>query len=264
MQISVYLCISYLIKNTLLIIKGGMYTMIPITGIGSLPYTSVECAIGFSLRHSIPFLPELPGLGDSMVGDDDGILRSPVCLSKFKENSFPRVKMQSVGPVTLFRTDRYDSFDDAIFATYEHVKSLLDGLCADEVILFLDEPGLDMLPFELDYELAWSSVFDEFDVTSGIHTCGNTDWERLVKSGVKIISLDATKINLPVLFPEYRKYEVLASWGIQQISDIGEFQKGDLLTHPCGMSPEWYTVSDCEMVLKNLKSIAHALSNSAA
>jgi len=132
------------------------------------------------------------------------------------------------------------------------------------VILFLDEPGLDMLPFELDYELAWSSVFDEFDVTSGIHTCGNTDWERLVKSGVKIISLDATKINLPVLFPEYRKYEVLASWGIQQISDIGEFQKGDLLTHPCGMSPEWYTVSDCEMVLKNLKSIAHALSNSAA
>jgi len=171
------------------------------------------------------------------------------------------VKMGSVGPVTLFKTGNYNTFDDVVFAVYEYVTTLLDGLCADEVTLFLDEPGLDRLEFELDYELAWSSIFDEFNVISGIHTCGNTDWERLFRSGVKIVSLDATKINLPALLPRYREYETLVAWGIKRLSDVGGFQKGDLLTYPCGMSPKLYSIYDCEAALKDLEYIAGYLND---
>ncbi|MFH1065606.1 MAG: hypothetical protein V1734_03835 [Nanoarchaeota archaeon] len=38
-----------------------------VTQIGSLPYDSVEKAVAYSLKHDIPFLPELPKLGDSMI-----------------------------------------------------------------------------------------------------------------------------------------------------------------------------------------------------
>ncbi|XLQ19736.1 MAG: hypothetical protein ACKUBY_04045 [Candidatus Moraniibacteriota bacterium] len=227
------------------------------TQIGSSPQTSVRLAIKDRLRYPIPALPELPLLGDSMV-DDIGQSRKPAGLQKFKENEFSRAKIQCAGPVTLFRTGKY-SLDDAVVAACEYIKVLLDGLCADQIILFLDEPGLDKLPVELDYELAWSSIFDEFDVTSGIHTCGDANWERLFRSGVNIISLDATRVNLPVLFPEYRKYGAVVAWGVQHMRDIRDFQKGDLLTYPCGMSPLAYKPIDCEIAFNKLNFLSQRL-----
>ena len=38
-----------------------------VTQVGSLPYDDVDKAVEYSLRHDIPFLPELPKLGDAML-----------------------------------------------------------------------------------------------------------------------------------------------------------------------------------------------------
>ena len=65
-----------------------------VTQIGSLPYDSVEKAVEYSLRHDIPFLPELPLLGDSMIKyiNTPGKLS---CLSEFKKHYSPTADRKS-------------------------------------------------------------------------------------------------------------------------------------------------------------------------
>jgi len=111
-----------------------------VTQIGSLPYDDVKRAVDYSLRHDIPFLPELPLLGDSMLDyiQDPGKLS---CLEEFQKNKFKTVKIQCIGPATLVLSGRY-SPDKAVQKAYEHISCLTQGLTAEETLLFLDEPAL--------------------------------------------------------------------------------------------------------------------------
>jgi hypothetical protein len=73
-----------------------------VTQIGSLPYDDVGKAVEFSLRHDIPFLPELPKRGDAMMD----YIKNPgklSCLDTFKKRTEgrPAVKVQCIGPATL-------------------------------------------------------------------------------------------------------------------------------------------------------------------
>ncbi len=68
-----------------------------ITQIGSLPLSDPKKAVEYSLQHDIPFLPELPLLGEGMLS----YIRRPgslVCLGEFKRHEFVTVKVQAVGP----------------------------------------------------------------------------------------------------------------------------------------------------------------------
>jgi len=68
-----------------------------ITQIGSLPLTDPKKAVAYSLQHDIPFLPELPLLGEGMLS----YIRRPgslACLGEFKRHKFATVKVQAVGP----------------------------------------------------------------------------------------------------------------------------------------------------------------------
>ena len=70
------------------------------TQIGSLPFSDVDQAVVYSLEHDIPFLPELPALGDAMLD----YVKHPgdlSCLAAFKRNRFETVKVQCIGPATL-------------------------------------------------------------------------------------------------------------------------------------------------------------------
>ncbi|MHC4680604.1 MAG: hypothetical protein ACYTEK_18110, partial [Planctomycetota bacterium] len=98
-----------------------------VTQIGSLPYGDVEKAVEFSLRHDIPFLPELPRLGDAMMD----YIKNPgklSCLETFKRRIEGRhvVKVQCIGPATLILAGY--SEDEAIGRTCQHIEALLDGL----------------------------------------------------------------------------------------------------------------------------------------
>ncbi|MBN2097199.1 MAG: hypothetical protein JW714_01840 [Candidatus Omnitrophica bacterium] len=219
-----------------------------ITQIGSLPYTDVAEAVTYSLRHDIPFLPELPKLGDAMLE----YIKQPgrlSCLEEFKKQQFGTVKIQCVGPATLLLSG-YPK-EQALQKACEHIQAIIEGLKAQEIILFLDEPALGQSG--ANYLELWQALFSSFDVISGVHTCGNMDWDILFGSELKIISFDASKYDL-TKYAKYRSGKRIA-WGVEKIEDVKDFQEGDLLTLPCGMGTPLYKAEDCQPKLQNLIKI---------
>lgn len=222
-----------------------------VTQVGSLPYDDIEKAVAYSLRHDVPFLPELPKLGDAMME----YIKNPgqlSCLETFKRKTKGRhtVKVQCVGPATLILAGY--SEDEAISRTCQHIEALLDGLDAENAILFLDEPALGQAGF--DFHRLWTPLFESFNVTPGVHVCGNMNWDELFNSRVKIISFDASQYDI-TKYPAYRNGKRIA-WGIQTRHNVRDFQDGDLLTLPCGMGPKFYSTGDCEVWLSNLLEVA--------
>ncbi|MHC4534952.1 MAG: uroporphyrinogen decarboxylase/cobalamine-independent methonine synthase family protein [Planctomycetota bacterium] len=222
-----------------------------VTQVGSLPHDEVGMAVEYSLRHDIPFLPELPKLGDAMLDyiENPGNLS---CLDTFKKmvRGYETVKIQCVGPATLILSG-YDQ-DEAISRACQHIDAVTNGLNAGEVILFLDEPALGQVGF--DYQQLWSALFESFDVTPGVHVCGNMNWDELFRSEIEIISFDASQYDI-TKYPGYRNRKRIA-WGTKTKEDVKDFQEGDLLTLPCGMGPKFYSVDDCEVNLNNLLEIS--------
>lgn len=223
-----------------------------VTQIGSLPYDNVDSAVEYSLRHDIPFLPELPKLGDAML---DYIERpgSLSCLGTFKKKVEGRetAKVQCVGPATLILSG-YDP-DEAISRACQHIEAVLDGLNVNNTILFLDEPALGQAGF--DYKQMWAPLFESFNVIPGVHVCGNMNWDELFDSDLKIISFDASQYDI-TRYPGYRNGKRIA-WGVKTRGDVKNFQDGDLLTLPCGMGPKIFSTDDCEICLENLMEISN-------
>jgi hypothetical protein len=221
------------------------------TQIGSVPYDNIDEAVQYSLQHDIPFLPELAKLGDAMMDyiEKPGNMS---CLDTFKRKvaGRPIVKIQCVGPATLMLAG-YDQ-DDAFSRAYQHIEALTNGLDAENIILFLDEPALGQAGF--DYRQLWSPLFESFDVTSGVHVCGNMNWDELFGSEIEIISFDASKFDI-TKYPGYRNGKRIA-WGVEAAEDVRDFQEGDLLTPPCGMGPKFFNTDDCETVLGKLSDIS--------
>jgi hypothetical protein len=199
-----------------------------ITQIGSLPFTDVDAAVKYSLQHDIPFLPELTALGDGMTE----YIKNPgqlTCLEAFKKHQFKTVKVQCLGPATLIQS-QYEE-DDAIMRVYAHVEAVLDGLQAEEIILFLDEPSLGYVGF--DFVRLWEPIFDSFPVTRGVHTCGNMQWDQLFAAPIDIISFDASMFDIKKYYDDRQGKRI--AWGITDVSQVTDYQPGDLITGPCGL-----------------------------
>lgn len=224
-----------------------------ITQIGSLPYTEVREAIDYSLQHDIPFLPELPKRGDAMLE----YIKNPgrlSCLEEFKKHRYQTVKIQCIGPSTLIQSGH--SKDEAVKRAYEHISAILDGLEAEEIILFLDEPALGYSG--VNFKELWEIIFSNFRVISGVHICGNMDWDEVFSSGVEIISFDASRYDI-TRYSKYRSGKRIA-WGVEKKEDIKDFRKGDLITLPCGMGSPLYTLKDPPLYLEKLRRIAREVS----
>lgn len=220
-----------------------------ITQIGSLPLRDPVAAVHYSLRHDIPFLPELPLLGDAMLS----YIKRPgelSCLSQFKKHRFETVKVQVVGPATLILAG-YDP-DESLIRIYRHIEVILENLQAKELILFLDEPALGQAGF--DFEELWGQIFRDFPVIPGVHVCGNMQWDRLFQSKVvEIISFDASRYDITLYYPRHGKR---IAWGITDPSQVRDFQAGDLITPPCGLGPRFFSAADMERVLATLYAAA--------
>jgi len=220
-----------------------------ITQIGSLPLEDVNEAVKYSLKHEIPFLPELPKCGDAMLE----YIKRPgrlSCLAEFKKHSFETVKIQCVGPATLMLSGYKE--DEVIEKIYAHISAIIKGLKAEEIILFLDEPALGQSG--ANFRELWRALFASFDVVPGAHVCGNMDWDLLFDSDLQIVSFDASKYDL-TKYSRYRSGKRIA-WGVKESGDIKDFQQGDLITLPCGMGTPLYKEEDCEKYLTKLQTIA--------
>ncbi len=109
------------------------------------------------------------------------------------------------------------------------------------VIIFFDEPSLSMLgtPFASisdDDAMNWiNESLEGVDCYRGIHCCGNTNWQMLLKTNIDILSIDAYQYgeNL-IMFPDeltefYEKGGAVA-WGIVPSSnDLIESETVDSL-----------------------------------
>lgn len=224
-----------------------------ITQIGSLPLEDTSEAVAYSLKHDIPFLPELPKKGDAMME----YIKKPgklSCLEEFKKHKFDTVKIQCVGPATLMLAG-FDR-DEAMQRICEHITEITDGLEAEETILFLDEPALGQSG--INFRDLWQAIFSTFSVVPGAHVCGNMDWDLLFDSGLKIISFDASQFDI-AKYSKYRSDKRIA-WGAQKKEDVKDFKEGDLITLPCGMGTPVYKAEDCEKNLRKLQKIAEEIS----
>jgi hypothetical protein len=227
------------------------------TGIGSVPFADVDRAVEYSLRHDIPFLPELTARGDRMLeyAKHPGRLSS---LRAFHRLRFAVAKVQCIGPATLILSGY--SEDDAISIAYRHLDAIFDGLVADAILLFLDEPALGSVGF--DYVRLWEPLFETFPAVRGVHTCGNMQWDQLAKAPIQILSFDASRYRITKQLPDDRS--VRLSWGIRAAEDVRAFRPGDLLTAPCGMPHTAYSEQDAERQLELLQATAATLRPTAA
>ena len=140
--------------------------------------------------------------------------------------------------------------DDAIARIYSHIDAIITGLKAKETILFLDEPALGHAGFE--YGHLWGAIFSSFNVTKGIHVCGNMDWDRMLTADIDIISFDSSQFNITI-YPKYKAFREkggIVAWGISKLEDIRDYQKGDLITLPCSMGTK--TIEEAEKGLELL------------
>ncbi|MFH1609235.1 MAG: hypothetical protein ABID40_01220 [Candidatus Bipolaricaulota bacterium] len=223
-----------------------------VTQIGSLPLTDVEEAVAYSLRHEIPFLPELPLLGDSMLS----YIKNPGQLSTlraFKRHRYATIKVQAIGPATLILSGYGE--DEALLRIYRHIEAILDGLVAEEVILFLDEPALGQVGF--DFRRLWNLLFAGLPAVRGAHVCGNMQWDLLFSSEIDIVSFDASRYDITRYYPRNGKR---IAWGISDPTQVRDLQPGDLVTPPCGLSPQAYGPQDLERVLDLLNRATRAVS----
>jgi hypothetical protein len=219
-----------------------------------LPYTDVAEAVAYSLKHDIPFLPELPKRGDAMLE----YIKQPgklSCLAEFKRHKFETAKIQCIGPATLMLSGYKE--DEAVQRVVEHIQAIIDGLDASEIILFLDEPALGQSG--VNFRELWKVLFASFNVVAGVHTCGNMDWDEMFASDIQIISFDASQFDL-TKYSKYRSGKRIA-WGVKRIEDIKDFKEGDLITLPCGMGTPLYKPEDCPKALENLSRIKERLFN---
>jgi len=219
------------------------------TQIGSLPFTRVDEAVDYSLQHDIPFLPELTACGDAMMRyiKDPGELS---CLEAFKQRAFDIVKVQCIGPATVIQSGFEE--DDAIARIYAHIEAILDGLRAEEIILFLDEPALGYVGF--DYQRLWAPLFESFTVVRGVHVCGNMQWDHLFGADIDIISFDASKYDITKYYEERNDKRI--AWGIETAADAADVREGDLITLPCGMPHTGYTPEQAVALGEMLRNAA--------
>jgi hypothetical protein len=250
-----------------------------ITQIGSLPYDNIAEAVKYSLKHDIPFLPELPKRGDLMID----YIRHPgemSCLNEFAAatKGYSTVKIQCIGPASIvYATEK--EFDEmkAVQVAYEHISKIVNALDVRNIILFLDEPTLETTGYDyisdgmtkeeyeamgfisVQYKQTWEMLvenlkknIDYSKIKLGIHTCGNAYWKNLGKIDfLDIISFDASKYSQVFDAQDFYVNKKNVAWGITNYNDISTYVEGDLITPPCGLA--YAEIQECDWTLRMLE-----------
>ena len=77
-------------------------------------------------------------------------------------------------------------------------------------------------------------------------------WDRMLTADIDIISFDSSQFNITI-YPKYKAFREkggIVAWGISKLEDIRDYQKGDLITLPCGLGTK--TIEEAEKGLELL------------
>lgn len=211
-------------------------------GIGSLPHHSRQDAVNFSLRHSMPFLPQMTSRGERMVSQAlsaKDLLEKYSALENFTEkileNKIIDFKIQIAGPQTCNVNDTIILKEINKFLNYFEKYKL-------RPIVFIDEPVFIQNSEQL------KNIFDELrnlNIVSGFHSCAKFNWNLTEQLNFDYLSFDLGVMSAP---PKFKKHLIT---GIPPFSKKLEVL-GEWISSSCGLA--MFTEDECEMILKNLEA----------
>jgi hypothetical protein len=216
-----------------------------VTGIGSLPHKSPLAAVTYSMKHDLPFLPQLTSLGEHMIKqalESDAIVENHLALSIFKEqlieNKVLEFKIQIAGPTTCHASSNQILKTIDSLLNYFHKQHQLIP------IVFIDEPSFNPDSIEL------KKILEELKIKkikSGIHTCAQINMLDLEKLPTEMVALDL-ELN------SYKNINKELIAGINPFK-VGNVQKNALhnfVSYTCGLAR--FTEIECEEVFRKLKA----------
>jgi methionine synthase II (cobalamin-independent) len=172
-----------------------------------------------------------------------------VLLDKLKKSKISFIKGQVVGPVTFLYSIKGEDgksllFDEMLCDAIVRALAMKGVWQAKEIrktgkepVIFFDEPvmsgfGSAFMPLSREQAM---SIFDKLidtikehaDVITGIHCCGNSDWEMLLQTKFDIINFDAFSFldNFTLYsraINNFLKRGGIIAWGSVPTSDYNE------------------------------------------
>lgn len=212
-------------------------------GIGSLPHTNFQSAISYSLKHHLPFLPQMTSLGERMV---DQVRSSKEITKKYQaldlftekilEHKISAFKIQIAGPETCKVDHQLILNEINKFLEYFSKYKL-------KPIVFIDEP---VITFKSDHLKNVFAELSKLEVTSGLHSCAKFNTELVEEMNFDFLSFDAGLVT-----PSENTKKILIN-GIPPFSMPKFTIYGEWISSSCGLAR--YTEDECEKILKNLNN----------
>jgi hypothetical protein len=211
-------------------------------GIGSLPHKSIHDAVKFSIRHDMPFLPQMTSLGERMIPQvksskklSEKYSSLSLFTEKLLETNTSFFKIQIAGPETCNTNESIILKEIENFLEYFEQFKL-------KPIVFIDEPVITMKSASL------KNIFKELrslDIITGLHSCASFDCTLVDKLETDYLSFD-----LGVISSAINSNKILIA-GLPPFSEDRFKFTGDWISSSCGLA--MYTENQCETILKNLK-----------
>lgn len=160
-----------------------MAMTVKLTGIGSLPHSNIEDAIEYSLKHDLPFFPQILSIHGNMISQLKNLKFDHIKLftERAKLAGHKTIKVQLAGPNTSnLSISHYET-------AFDKITSVIKDL---NIVIFIDEPILNHNK-ELNKLVALAkNTFYKI----GVHCCNKLDEENislLNELNLDIISYDA-------------------------------------------------------------------------
>lgn len=209
--------------------------------IGSLPCDNLDKAMEIVEKdfRNIPFWPQLTNISKK----EDMITQFSDNMSSFCSISFPKflelirrtkphyAKGQITGPNTLsFRITVENLAEKLAQKALWQIEQIKVASPNTIPIIFIDEPSLAYVPDEIAQKMikTVSDVIKQNGALSGVHCCGDCNWNVPIDAGIDILSFDAYAY-LPK--PEFKNFLLNGgkiAWGIVPTKDTEAIRDANL------------------------------------
>ncbi len=233
----------------------------PVTGVGSLPFQSIELACDYAAAMDLSYVPQLPqydsnefmipqtlrGLnGFKNISNHKYLIETPTieldnyrpfldycCWNLIAHQSPSALKVQITGIGTILKyvdcADRYSAtVCDFIYQKTEAIVKELKKKGIASIICF-DEPAGINDELIQRYEKILNLQHIE-GTTIGVHCCSDTNWSDLLRSDFRYISYDAILSNKNVfrdgpILKKYLEQGGMIAPGVIPTTELHEFDQ---------------------------------------